>query len=136
MANERLPNERYPDNTYRPDITGGPDMTGTDYGRSARLDAQLQPDPELAEGPASTGKIVAYAVGLAILLGAVFYGLNNSSVHNDQASTAPASQSASTQPANKGAAPNNAAGVTTGSATDKTVPSSPTAGGQNNNDTK
>ena len=43
------------------------------------LDNELQPDPELAEGPASGGKIAMFAVAIAVVLGAVFYGLNNSS---------------------------------------------------------
>ena len=109
MANERLPNERYPDGMNRPDMAGRPagadlpgaditgaGVTGPEYERAARMDSRLQPDPELTEGRSSTGRIAAYALGIAILLGAVFYGLNNMSMRNDQASTAPASQSAST----------------------------------------
>ncbi|MGJ4971099.1 MULTISPECIES: hypothetical protein [unclassified Bradyrhizobium] len=121
MANERLPNERYPDGMNRPDMTTRPgmpgaDMTGADYERAARTDSQLQPDPELREGSASTGRIAAYALGIAILLGAVFYGLNNMSMRNDQASTTPASQSASTTK------DNTSPGVTTGAAGDRTTP--------------
>ncbi|WP_316194056.1 hypothetical protein [Bradyrhizobium sp. SZCCHNRI3052] len=133
MANERLPNERYPDGMNRPDMTTRPgmpgaDMTGADYeraartdsqlqpDRAARTDSQLQPDPELREGSASTGRIAAYALGIAILLGAVFYGLNNMSMRNDQASTTPASQSASTTK------DNTSPGVTTGAAGDRTTP--------------
>ena len=48
----------------------------------ARLDNELQPDPELAEGPASGGKIAMFAVAVALVLGAVFYGLNNSSINH------------------------------------------------------
>ncbi|WP_316203782.1 hypothetical protein [Bradyrhizobium sp. SZCCHNS3051] len=121
MANERLPNERYPDGMNRPDMTTRPgmpgaDMTGADYERAARTDSQLQPDPELREGSASTGRIAAYALGIAILLGAVFYGLNNMSMRNDQASTTPASQSASTTK------DNTSPSVTTGAAGDRTTP--------------
>ncbi|MGJ4883078.1 MULTISPECIES: hypothetical protein [unclassified Bradyrhizobium] len=121
MANERLPNERYPDGMNRPDMTTRPgmpgaDMTGADYERAARTDSQLQPDPELREGSASTGRIAAYALGIAILLGAVFYGLNNMSMRNDQASTTPAAQSASTTK------DNTSPGVTTGAAGDRTTP--------------
>ncbi len=147
MANERLPNERYPAGMNRPDMAGRPGMggadmpgadmpgagmTGAEYERAARMDSQLQPDPELTEGRASTGRMVAYAVGIAILLGAVFYGLNNASMHSNQASNPPASQSASTQPANKGAAPNNSPNVTTGAANDRTAPP-PASTGQTNN---
>ncbi len=37
-------------------------------------------DPELAEGPAIGGRIALFAVAVALVLGAVFYGLNNSSI--------------------------------------------------------
>ena len=40
-------------------------------------DAKLQADPELGEGPASSGKVALFAVAVALVLGAVFYGLNN-----------------------------------------------------------
>ncbi|CCD92890.1 conserved hypothetical protein [Bradyrhizobium sp. ORS 375] len=143
MANERLPNERYPDGMNRPDMstrpgmsgagmTGAgltePGMTGTEYERAARMDSRLQPDPELTEGRASGGRIAAYAVGIAILLGAVFYGLNNMSMHDNQASTTPTSQTASKQPA-----PNSSPGVTTGAAGDRTTPPPAPAGQTNNN---
>ncbi|WP_315784850.1 MULTISPECIES: hypothetical protein [unclassified Bradyrhizobium] len=140
MANERLPNERYPDGMTRPDMTTRPGMgaadptgagmTGTEYDRAARMDGQLQPDPELSEGRASTGRMAAYALGIAILLGAVFYGLNNMSMRNDQASTTPASQSASTKTATT---PNGSPGVTTGAAGDRTTPPPAAPSGQNNN---
>lgn len=115
MANERIPDERFPNDPYRPPMT---DPTDSDYARTQRLERELQADPELAEGRASAGRIAAYALGIAILLGAVFYGLNYSS-RNDQASTTPASQSAQTQPAAPG---NNAPGVTTGAATNRPTP--------------
>ena len=62
------------------------------------LDNELQPDPELAEGPASGGKIAMFAIAIAVVMGALFYGLNNTSVN--QAGTSPPSQTAQTQPAN------------------------------------
>ena len=52
--------------------------------RQARLnslDNELQADPELAEGPASGAKVAMFAVAIAVVLGAVFYGLNNTSVN-------------------------------------------------------
>jgi hypothetical protein len=95
--------------------------------RQARLnslDNEIQPDPELAEGPASSGKVALFAIAIAVVLGAVFYGLNNSSVH--QAQTTPPAQTAQTQPANPPAAPpgmrdvtpraNGEPGMTTGAA--------------------
>jgi hypothetical protein len=60
-----------------------------------RLDNELQPDPELAEGRAGGSRIAVYAVAAAILLGAVFYGLNSGTTPNDAgrtASTAPTTQ--------------------------------------------
>lgn len=115
MANERIPDDRFPNDPYRPPTT---DPIESDYARTQRFEQELQADPELAEGRASTGRIAAYALGIAILLGAVFYGLNYSS-RNDQASVPPASQSAQTQP---GAPNNNAPGVTTGAAPNRPTP--------------
>jgi hypothetical protein len=66
--------ERNPNDPYRPNPADDP------YRRAARLDNELQPDPELAEGPASGGKIAMFAIAVAVVLGAVFYGLNNSSI--------------------------------------------------------
>jgi hypothetical protein len=45
-------------------------------------------DPELAEGPASGSKVAMFAIAVAVVLGAVFYGLNNSSVQQSGPSTA------------------------------------------------
>lgn len=123
MANERLPNERYPDDMNRPDMSTRPDitgagMTGTDYERTPPLDNRLQPELEPTNAPSSTGRIAAYALGIALLFGAVFYGLNNMSVRKDQASTTPASQSASTP---SGSTSNSSRGVTTGAAGDRTT---------------
>lgn len=81
--------------------------------REARLEREAQIDPELAEGPASRGKIAMFAVVVALVLGAVFYGLNNSNIH--QASTAPPAETAQTKPAS----PNSQPGMTTGSATNR-----------------
>ena len=88
------------------------------------LDNKLQPDPELAEGPASGGRVAMFAIAIAVVLGAVFYGLNNTS--SNQAGTSPSSTTAQTQPANPPAAPpgmrdvtprvNGEPGTTTGAA--------------------
>lgn len=73
-------------------------------------DNELQADPELAEGPASGGRIALFAIAVVAILGVVFYGLNNGSMNPNEPSKT-AEQSA---PANPGAkAP---AGQTTGSA--------------------
>jgi hypothetical protein len=93
--------------------------------RQARRDSELQPDPELAEGPASGARVAMFAIAIAVALGAVFYGLNRTSVND--ASTSPPAQTAQTQPANP-AAPsgtpkaNTEPGVTTGAATNRPSP--------------
>jgi hypothetical protein len=119
-----MADDRFPNDPYRPNLADDEVL------RAARRDADLQVDPELGEGPASSGKVALFAVAIALVLGAVFYGLNNSSTGN-QASNAPMSQTAQQTPANPAAPPgmrdvtprNNAApGMTTGAA-----PSKPTA---------
>lgn len=87
-----------------------------DADREVRLERDAQVDPELTEGRASSGKIAMYAVAAALVVGALFYGLNNSSVH--QASTNPPAQTAQTRPAS----PNTQPGMTTGSATNRPTP--------------
>ena len=81
MAN--IPN---PNDPYRPN-------PADDIRNPARLDNELQADPELAEGPASGSRMAIYALGIVVLLGAVFYGLNNTSMNPGDA-TKTASQSA------------------------------------------
>jgi hypothetical protein len=114
MANPRLPND--PSDPYRSGLSD-------DVGRPSRFDTEMQADPELNEGPASSGKIALFALGIALVLGAVFYGLNNTSVH--EAQTAPPAQTAQTQPANPATPPgmrdvtprtNTSPGTTTGAA--------------------
>ena len=113
-----------------PDRTG---LTDDEIRRQARLnslDNEIQPDPELTEGRASNAKVAMFALAIAVVLGAVFYGLNNSSIN--QAGTTPASQTAQTQPANPPAAPpgmrdvtprpNTGAGTTTGAAPSQPSP--------------
>jgi hypothetical protein len=118
MANERIPTD-----PYEPGLD--PDYRD----RPQRLEEDLQADPELQEGRASGGKIALFAVCIALVLGAVFYGLNHSSVK--EAQTNPPAQTAQTHPANPQAPsgmrdvtpnPNNQPGVTTGSATNRPTP--------------
>jgi hypothetical protein len=115
MAYQRNPNDPYDPERLNP--------TGDDFNRAARIDNELQPDPELAEGPASGGQIVMAAVAIAVVLGAVFYGLNNSSIN--QAGTSASTQTAQTQPSPPAALPgmrdvtprpNAQPGMTTGAA--------------------
>jgi hypothetical protein len=137
-----MANERIPEDPYRPTFAGD-ELRKNELRNPALLDNELQPDPELAEGPASSGKIAIFAVGVAVVLGAVFYGLNNSSIK--QAGTSPTAQSAAptstaqnTAPPSPGTAPpgmrdvtphagtapNSAPGVTTGAAPARPQPPS------------
>ena len=120
----------YPDDPYRAP------MSDDEIRRQARLnslDNEMQPDPELGEGPASGTKVAMFAIAIAVVLGALFYGLNNTSVN--QAGTEPPAQTAQTQPANPAAPPgmrdvtpkaNSEPGMTTGAAPAKPPASAPT----------
>lgn len=125
MADERFPNDPY-----------RPNLADDEYVRAARRDAELPADPELGEGPASSGKVAVFAVAVALVLGAVFYGMNNTSTGN-QASNAPMTQTAQQAPATNPAAPsgmrdvtprsNAEPGVTTGAAPSKPAAPDPAA---------
>lgn len=103
--------------------------------RQARLnsmDNDLQADPELDEGRASGTKVAMFAVAIALVMGALFYGLNNTSVN--QAGTTPPSQTAQTSPATPAAPPgmrdvtpraNTESGTTTGAAPSRPTPPAP-----------
>jgi hypothetical protein len=91
--------------------------------RQARLDNELQPDPMLDESGPSGTKVAMFAVAIAVVLGALFYGLNNTNVN--QAGTEPGSRTAQTEPAKPSTPPgmrdvtpkaNDAPGTTTGAA--------------------
>ncbi|MFB9263320.1 hypothetical protein ACFFWD_09085 [Bradyrhizobium erythrophlei] len=112
---------------YNPDDPYRANLTDEEIRRQARLnslDNELRADPELAEGRTSGTKFAMFAVAVAVVLGALFYGLNNTSVN--QAGTTPSSQTAQSQPANPAGAPpgmrdvtprgNTAPGTTTGAA--------------------
>jgi hypothetical protein len=125
MANQRIPNDPY---------RTGP----SDDEYASRLEREAQIDPELAEGPASGGRIALYAVGIFLVLGAVFYGLNHTTT-NEASTAPPPAQTAQTQPASPPQAPpgmrdvtprapTSQPGVTTGSAA-----TSPPAGQNNGN---
>jgi hypothetical protein len=79
--------ERNPDDPYRRN------PADDEYRRAARLDNELQPDPELAEGPASGAKVAMFALAIAVVLGAIFYGLNNTTIN--QAGTSSTAQNTS-----------------------------------------
>ena len=96
------------------------------------LDSELQSDPELAEAPVGGGKVVMSAIAIAVVMGALFYGLNNTSVNH--AGTSETTKTAQTQPATPAAPPgmrdvtpkaNSDTGMTTGAAQSR--PASPAA---------
>jgi hypothetical protein len=87
MANQSNPNDQY-----------RPNRADDGVRNAASLDNELQPDLELAEGPASGGRIALFAVAIAVILGAVFYGLNNTSINSNATNTA------QTTPANQNTA--------------------------------
>jgi len=118
MANERIPNDPY--DPYRSGLSDD------SFGARSRFDTELQANPELEEGPASSGKIALFALGIALVLGAVFYGLNNTSVHEAQTSspTVAQSQQAAPPPGMRDVTPrpNTAPGTTTGAAPSNPMP--------------
>jgi hypothetical protein len=130
--------ERNPNDPYRSNLADDPyrsDPADDELRRPARMDNELQPDPELAEGPAGRGRLAVFAIAIAVVLGAVFYGLNNSTIN--QAGTSPTAQNTQSSPP---AAPpgmrdvtpraNTDQGVTTGAAPaqPQTAPSSAPTG--------
>jgi hypothetical protein len=82
--------ERNPNDPYRASDPYRTNLADDEYRRAARLDNELQPDPEFAEGPASGAKVAMFAVAIAVVLGALFYGLNNTSIN--QAGTSSTAQ--------------------------------------------
>lgn len=97
--------------------------------RQARLDHEMQPDPILEESGPSGTKVAMFAAAIALVLGALFYGLNSSSVN--QAGTDQGSRTAQTQPASPPATPgmrdvtpkaNTEPGTTTGAAPARPAP--------------
>lgn len=120
MATPRNPNDprSRASDPYRPIDPAHPDLSDDGLLR-ASLEPGPQPDPELAEGPANGAKIAIAAFAIAVLLGAVFYGLNSSSTH--QSGTSSTAQTSA--PASPKASPGgNPAGTTTGSAPSQTSP--------------
>jgi hypothetical protein len=94
MANERNPNE-----PYRSNPADDPYLPNDEFRRAARLDNELQPDPELGEGTASGTKVAMFALAIAVVLGAVFYGLNNTSMNQAGTSSTAQNTTQSSPPA-------------------------------------
>src|SRR6201985_1637382 len=118
MANQNIPNDPY--DPYRAGLSDD------SFGARSRFDTELQPDPELDEGPASSGKIALFALGIALVLGAVFYGLNNTRGHEAQTTppTVAQSQPAAPPPGMRDVTPrpNTSPGTTTGAAPSNPMP--------------
>ncbi len=117
-----MANQRFPDDPYRPDYQANEADAAR---RAAQYDNRLQVDPELSEGTTSGSRIAMYAVGAAILLGVVLYGLNHAANNNEASNTPPAqtTTSSSSTPSSTAPRTNTSPGTTTGSAT--STPSQP-----------
>jgi hypothetical protein len=114
--------QRDPNNPYQPN------RADDEIRDAASPDREPQPDPGPAGGPGTgTGRIALFAVAIAVVLGAVFYGLNNSSNNSGGSNTAqtaaPNRSTAETSPPPvppgvRDVTPHNntAPGVTTGAA--------------------
>jgi hypothetical protein len=107
-----MANERIPDDPFRPNLADD------DFRRQPRLDNELQPDPELAEGPASGAKVAMFAVAIAVVLGAIFYGLNNTTINQAGTSSTAQNSSQTAPPGKRDVTPrtNTGSGMTTGAA--------------------
>ena len=141
MAKPSHPDDPYrvPNDPYRSPLTDG------DVRRPVRFDNEPQADPELATGRASGGRIAMLAVAIAVILGAVFYGLNNAPIQ--QAGTSSIAQTAAQDsppaapPGMRDVTPrsNTQPGVTTGAAPanpkslNPEAPPATTSPGQTNN---
>jgi hypothetical protein len=113
-----MANERNPEDPYRSGLSDD------DFYRG-RYDRDLPPLDRDFDNPPSSGKVALFAVAIALVLGAVFYGLNNTSTH--QAQNPPPSQSAQSQTGSPQAPPgtprtNTEPGQTTGAAPSQTMP--------------
>jgi hypothetical protein len=122
MAKEHIPNDPYRS-----------DFSDDDIGRRSNLDDPLRFDPDVAGGPSDGAKIGLVAIALALLMGAVFYGVSHTPVN--EAGTTPSTETARNQSGLPPAPPgmrdvtprrsNTEPGMTTGAAPDR--PAAPAA---------
>ena len=82
---------------YQPTDPNRPPLSEDEMRRQAPLDNELQPDPMLRESAQNGPKVAIFVVAIAVVLGALFYGLNRAGTN--EASTEPGSRTAQTQPA-------------------------------------
>ena len=92
----------YQPNPNDPCRAGPSDEEIRQQARLNSLDNELQADPESPEARASGGKVAMFA-SIALVLGALFYGLNNT--HVDSRRAPRQSRTAQTQPANPATPP-------------------------------
>lgn len=97
MEDIRMANIPNPNDPYRPN------PMDDELAQPRRFDNELQPDPQLAEGPANGSRVAVYTLGAVILLGVVFYGLNTNKTTTTAVQNAPATQDT----AKKAPAPTN-----------------------------
>lgn len=118
-----------PNDPYRAGLT---DEEIRQQARINGLDNESPSDPEIGERPAGGAKVAMFAVAIALVMGALFYGLNNSGVN--QAGTTPPSQTAQTNPTSPSIPPgmrdvtpraNTDSGTTTGAAPSRPTPPAP-----------
>ncbi|KIZ34906.1 MULTISPECIES: hypothetical protein [Rhodopseudomonas] len=121
---------QHPDPNHDRPVPNQPGPDPIDQSSTSRFREPPQVDPELVEGPASRGRIAAFALAIVLVLGAVFYGLTAATTTPDAASTAsqnaPQNQTdaqnsptnpAATSPAIRDVTPyNREPGTTTGAA--------------------
>ncbi|MEW6769367.1 MAG: hypothetical protein AB1342_15185 [Pseudomonadota bacterium] len=96
-----------------------------------RFDEDMQADPELAEGAASAGRMGLFAIAILVILGAVFYGLNNPSIApTSTAQTTGSATSTQTSPPPASSPPATGQSGNNGSASPSMTPApSPSNGG-------
>lgn len=114
MAQQTNPNDPYDPKFQQPELRD-----------PVRLDDELQADPQLAEGPASGARIALIAIAIAVVLGGVFYGLNNTSTTPGQPTTSVTESSPpAAPPGMRDVTPrtNSTPGMTTGSAPAQPAP--------------
>lgn len=102
-------------------------QTDAELRRNQMLDNQLQPDPELAEGPAGGGRIALFAIAVIAILGVVLYGMNSTTPINT-ATNPPAQTSSNTSNTMSPSNPNANPGQTTGTAPASPQSSPPSSG--------